>query len=154
MQIIKNKHYVTSYWHYIADDQPLINKDITVSLARWQWDKKRLQNHSNQVGIRINPADDIAQLVNELKYLTLIELNFSVFTDGRPFSHARLLRTALHYQGEIRAVGHYMADQAFYLAKVGVNAFQMDNADQLAITLSTLNDFSINYQPSYHEFVV
>jgi len=45
-------------------------------------------------------------------------------------------------------MGHYMADQVFYLARVGVNAFQLENTAELEVALSTINDFSVQYQAS------
>jgi len=41
-----------------------------------------------------------------------------------------------------------MPDQVFYLTRVGVNAFEFDKADDLNVALSTMNDFSVNYQTS------
>jgi uncharacterized protein (DUF934 family) len=148
MQIIKDKQLVTSDWSYIVDDVALIEGDITVSLTRWHEEKASLKKHSGKVGVRLNSDADVNELVNDVNSLALIELNFPAFTDGRGFSHARILRKDLNYQGEIRAVGRYMADQAFYLSRVGVDAFQMENSDDLAVALSTLNDFSIKYQAS------
>jgi uncharacterized protein (DUF934 family) len=148
MQIIKDKQLVTSHWSYIADNAALVEGDITVSLTRWNKEKTLLKNHQGNIGVRLNSDADVNELANDIETLTLIELNFPAFTDGRGFSHARILRKDLNYQGEIRAVGNYMADQAFYLSRVGVDAFHMENSDNLAVALSTLNDFSIKYQAS------
>lgn len=148
MQIIKDKQLVENNWTYIADGETLNKGDITVSLTRWNEEKIALQAHQGKVGVRLNSDADVNILADDVKTLALIELNFPAFTDGRGFSHARLLRSDLNYQGEIRAVGSYMADQAFYLSRVGVNAFAMENADELAVALSTLDDFSLNYQAS------
>lgn len=148
MQIIKDKQLATSDWSYIADDSALVKGNITVSLTRWNKDKALLKDHQGKIGVRLNSDVNVNELANDVRLLSLIELNFSAFTDGRGFSHARILRKDLNYQGEIRAVGNYMADQAFYLSRVGVDAFQMENSDDLAVALSTLNDFSIKYQAS------
>ncbi|MDQ7091515.1 MAG: DUF934 domain-containing protein [Methylococcales bacterium] len=148
MQIIKDKQLVASQWSYISDDDALVEGDITVSLNRWCKEKPLLKKHSGKVGVRVDSDVDILRLAEDVDTFALIELNFSAFTDGRGFSHARILRKDLNYQGEIRAVGRYMADQAFYLSRVGVNAFQMENEEDLVVALSTLNDFSIKYQAS------
>ncbi len=150
MQIIKDKQLTTNNWSYIADDAVLVEGDITISLTRWNEEKVLLKNHQGNVGVRLDSDADVNELINDVASLTLIELNFPAFTDGRGFSQARILRKDLNYQGEIRAVGSYMADQVFYLSRVGVNAFQMENSDDLAVVLSTLNDFSIKYQASSH----
>ncbi|NOQ35041.1 MAG: DUF934 domain-containing protein [Methylococcaceae bacterium] len=148
MQIIKDKQLVESNWTYVADGDALNEGDITVSLARWNEEKSALQAHQGKVGVRLESDADVNVLAEDVDSLTLVELNFPAFTDGRGFSHARLLRDELNYQGEIRAIGSYMPDQAFYLSRVGVNAFAMKNADELAVALSTLDDFSVKYQAS------
>lgn len=147
MQLIKDKQIIDDNQQFIADDQALPSQgDITVSLARWQQDRATLLTHAGKLGVRLEPEDTTAALAADLSQLELIEVNFPVYTDGRAFSHARLIRDHYRYQGEIRAVGEFMADQVFYLSKVGVNAFQLPDTTQLPVALSTLNDFTRSYQ--------
>jgi uncharacterized protein (DUF934 family) len=146
MQIIKDKQIVENTYRYLADDESLSNGNITVSLARWQQEKAQLLSHDGQVGLRLTIEDDVALIADDLNKIALIELNFPAFTDGRLFSRAKLLRIRFGYQGEIRAVGNFMLDQVFYLSKIGVNAFHLNNEEQLPVALATLDDFSISYQ--------
>ncbi len=148
MKIIKDKQIIEDSWRHIADDEEISNGDITVSLERWNKEKTALVNHQGKIGIRIAPADDVTEIADDLNSISLVAVELPAFTDGRAFSHARLLRSRYGYQGEIRAVGSYMADQAFYLQRVGVNAFELENAEELSAALSTLNDFSVKYQAS------
>ncbi len=150
MKIIKDKHLIEDNWRHINDDEALPNGDITISLVRWNKEKHALSNHQGNIGVRIAPADDILELADDLKIISMIAVELPVFTDGRAFSHARLLRSRFGYQGEIRAIGSYMADQTFYLHRVGVNAFEMSNETELQTALTTLNDFSVHYQQSTH----
>ena len=143
MQVIKNKQLIENHWAYLADDDPIVVGNICVSLARWQSEKNQLITHEGNLGVRIAPAEDVNQLVEDLPKLALIELAVSDFADGRSFSQAHLLRNRHAYQGEIRAVGNYLADQAFYFSRVGVNAFE---SEHLAQTQNTLNDFTVFYQ--------
>jgi uncharacterized protein (DUF934 family) len=146
MQIIKDKQIVENTYRYLADDESLSNGNITVSLARWLQEKAQLLSHDGQVGLRLTIEDDVALIAEDLNKIALIELNFPAFTDGRLFSRAKLLRIRFGYQGEIRAVGNFMLDQVFYLSKIGVNAFHLNNEEQLPVALATLDDFSISYQ--------
>lgn len=147
MQLIKDKSIIEDQQQFIADDQPLPNDgDITVSLGRWLKDRNTLLNHKGKLGVRLEPSDATAEIAEDLKKLALVEVNFPVYTDGRAFSHAQLVRDRYQYQGEIRAVGEFMADQVFYLSRVGVNAFQLPDPAQLPVALNTLNDFSRSYQ--------
>lgn len=148
MPIIKDQQISENTWHFVADDAPLADGDITVTLQRWTQDKAQLMQHSAKVGIRLGPADLVDALIDDLSAISLIELNFPAFTDGRSFSQARLLRSRYGYQGEIRAVGNYMADQVFYLHRVGVNAFEFNSAKDIDLAISAVNDFSVRYQAS------
>lgn len=145
MQIIKNRQIVADNYRYIADEESVTGENITVSLVRWQQEKEILKQQVTNLGIRLNALDDFDALGNELNHVPLIELNFGFFGDGRLFSRAKLLRRA-GFQGELRAVGQFMLDQVCYLSKVGVNAFCLENPNQLAVALVALDDFSVSYQ--------
>ncbi|MFZ2451285.1 MAG: DUF934 domain-containing protein [Methylovulum miyakonense] len=148
MQLIKDKKIIDDHWQSLADDAELAAGDISVSLSRWQQDKPRLLAHNGKLGVRITPADAVADFADDLDKIALVELDFPDFADGRLFSHAWLLRSRYGYQGEIRATGHYMPDQVFYLSRVGVNAFKPAKDEQLPVELAYLNDFTVNYQVS------
>jgi uncharacterized protein (DUF934 family) len=148
MQIIKDKQIVDDTWSYVADGDELKAGNISVSLGRWKQDKQQLLSREGKLGIRLVPADSVDDLAGDLKDIQLIELDFPDFADGRLFSHAWLLRDRYNFQGEIRATGHYMPDQVFYLSRVGVNAFNPEKAEDLPVVLSHLNDFTVNYQNS------
>jgi uncharacterized protein (DUF934 family) len=148
MQIIKDKQIVDDNWSYVADDAELKTGNISVSLARWKHDKQQLLAHVGKLGVRIGPADSVVDIADDLKDIQLIELDFPDFADGRLFSHAWLLRGRYNYQGELRATGHYMTDQVFYLSRVGVNAFNPEKVEDLPVVLSYLNDFTVKYQNS------
>ncbi|MFW5442900.1 MAG: DUF934 domain-containing protein [Methylococcaceae bacterium] len=148
MKIIKDKQIIEDTWTHIADDDKLTNGDITVSLSRWKQQKTELSAHNGNMGIRLAPADKVEELAADLNQINLIALEFPAFTDGRSFSHARLLRSRYNFNGEIRAIGSYMPDQVFYLSRVGVNAFQLEKPEELKLALSTMEDFSVKYQAS------
>lgn len=146
MQIIKDRQIIEDNYCYISDDENLSSGNISVSLARWQQEKAQLLKHNGKVGLRLNFDDNVDLISDDLNDIPLIELSFSFFGDGRLFSRAKLLRSRFNYQGEIRAVGNFIVDQIFYLSKVGVNAFQLNNPEQLPVALKTLDDFSVSYQ--------
>jgi uncharacterized protein (DUF934 family) len=148
MQIIKDNRITNDTWEYRPDDVELGDGDVTVSFARLQQLDKELVNRKGKLGVRIEPIDSIDGIAGYLSDLALIELYFPILADGRLFSHAWLLRQRYNYQGEIRATGHYLPDQVFYLSRVGVNSFYPEKAEDLPVTLASLNDFSVKYQPS------
>ena len=152
MQVIKDKKLIENDWTFIADDGAIVDApaNISVSLSYWQSHKQQLLDRGGQIGIRLAPTDDTDQLSGELTGVTLIELDFPGFGDGRLFSQAHLLRNKLGFQGEIRAVGHYLPDQIYFLSRVGVNAFELADAAQIPLALSCLDDFSVNYQAAVY----
>jgi uncharacterized protein (DUF934 family) len=148
MQIVKDKKIIDDTWRFVADDTELGDGDVSVSLARWKQEKQQLLSHGRKLGVRIGPADSVADISADLDKIQLIELDFPDFADGRLFSQAWLLRGRYHYQGEIRAIGHYIPDQVFYLSRVGVNAFAPEKPEHLVAALAYLNDFTVKYQSS------
>lgn len=148
MQIIKDNQITNDAWEYRPDDVELGDGDVTISLTRLQQQGNELMKHKGKLGVRIVPADSVEGLAAFLPDLAIVELYFPELADGRLFSHAWLLRNRFNYTGEMRATGHYLPDQVFYLSRVGVNSFYPEKAKDLSVTLTSLDDFSVKYQPS------
>ncbi len=150
MQILKNQQLTENTWKFLPDDAELPDEpiDITVSLKRWIQDQEILKKYPGKLGIRLNPDDSIDSLPSSLKKVPLIEINFPTFTDGRGFSIAQILRTQFNYESEIRAVGEFMLDQIYYLSRVGVNSFALENQENLPDAITMFNEFSDSYQTS------
>lgn len=148
MKIIKEKKIVDDNWTFVADDAPLPNGDIVVTLPCWQAEKEQLLQRSGRLGVRLEPDQNIAAIAGDLDKFQLIELNFPVFTDGRNFSQARQLRGHYHYSGELRAVGNFIRDQLFYLYRVGFDSMSPAYEENLEEALPRLEDFSVTYQQS------
>jgi len=146
MPIIKDKQLIEDSWDFIADNAPITTGNISISIERWQAEKQTLINREGLLGLRLNSATDVAEIIADLANFQLIEVDFPVFGDGRAFTQAKLLRSRYGYQGEIRAVGHFMRDQVCYLSKVGVNAFNPADWQDLAGAITSLDDFSVSYQ--------
>ena len=83
-------------------------------------------DQSNAVAVRIEPGDDARDLLPHLDRLTLIEVNFPAYTDGRGYSAARILREA-GYEGELRAVGDVLIDQLPNMRRCGFDSFAPDH---------------------------
>ena len=95
----------------------------------------------------LEPGESLAPLLAHIDEIPLVLVNFPTFMDGRGFSYARELRER-GYQGEIRAVGHFMRYQLTYLSRCGFNAFEFDDESELEEALPSLMDFSEAYQAS------
>lgn len=148
MQIIKDNHIIDDHWIYKPDDAELSDGDITVSIKRLQNESDVFLRRNSRLGVRIEPSDNIESIAAFLPQLALVELYFPDLADGRLFTSAWLLRNRYGYTGELRAAGHFLPDQVFYLSRVGVDSFCPEKEDDLAVTLSSLKDFSVKYQES------
>jgi uncharacterized protein (DUF934 family) len=98
------------------DDEPVDHAAVTVDSFTEQ---------SNAAAVRIEPGDDARVLIPHLDRISLVEVNFPAFGDGRGYSSARVLREA-GYTGELRAVGEVLVDQIAYLRRCGFDAFAPD----------------------------
>lgn len=77
---------------------------------------------SNATAVRVEPGDDVRALLPHLDRLTLVEVAFPAFRDGRGYSSARILREA-GYAGELRAAGDVLADQVPFMKRCGFSSF-------------------------------
>ncbi len=88
--------------------------------------------------VRLEPDDDPRALAPHLTRLSLIEIAFPRFRDGRGFSAARILREA-GYAGELRAQGDILPDQLAFLRRCGFDSFEPErplNPDHVAAALN------------------
>ena len=96
--------------------------------------------------IRLEPQDDPAAVAARLPKVSLVEINFPKFGDGRGFSTARLLRERYGYQGELRAVGEVARDHLYYMEQCGFDAFLLRDGEDAGEALAAFDDFSEAYQ--------
>ena len=101
-----------------------------------------------EAGVWLAPTDDPSALVRDLVHLPVIAIDFPQLTDGRGYSHARLLRERYRYGGELRAIGDVGRDQLYYLAQCGFDAFVIPNARNAEDALAAFDDLSDGYQAS------
>ncbi|MEQ9315503.1 MAG: DUF934 domain-containing protein [Henriciella sp.] len=148
MPLIKNGKEAENVWTFIEDDitdleSDHINEPLEQFLARAKsWELKNAA-----IGVRLRPEDDPHLLEDHLDRISLIEISFPKYTDGRGYSQAQLLRRRLGYTGELRAVGHVLRDQILYMNRSGFDAFETERAE-LPVVVEALNEFSAFYQPA------
>ena len=146
MQIIKDGKIINDDTRHLADDEPPTGGRFTVSFARWQAERENLRQAEGTVGVRLKGGDELASIALDLPRLEPVVVEFPTLADGRAFSLARLLRERFGYAGEIRAHGDFIRDQVYFLARVGINAFEPVEGTDLEKLVPALDDFSVNYQ--------
>ena len=107
-----------------------------------------LDDYPGEHGVWLDSHETPAAIADELDRISVIALNFPVFTDGRSYSNARELREHYRYTGEIRAIGEVLRDQLFYMSRCGFDSFALRQDQDPEACLSALGDFSGAYQAS------
>lgn len=96
---------------------------------------------SNSTAVRIEAGEDARELLPYIDRLSLVEVNFPAFGDGRGYSAARILREA-GYAGELRAVGDVLVDQLSAMRRCGFDSFRPDKALDDAAVERALNRYA------------
>ena len=147
--LIVRQKLTTDHWLWLDENAPIApDASVIVSLTRLRSDREAVTDRSGELGVVLQPDDDPLSIYGELNRLALIVVNFPVFTDGRGYSSARLIRERLGWTGELRAVGDIQRDQIPYLYRVGFDAFSLKAGQDPEQALSALDDFSEAYQAS------
>ncbi|HLS98089.1 MAG: DUF934 domain-containing protein [Porticoccaceae bacterium] len=144
-RLIKGESIIDNDWQWIPADfaGDLPAGKLLVPMARWLADKG---GEGRELAPWIDSEDDIEPVASQLLTAPLIAVNFPTFMDGRGFSTARLLRERYGYQGELRAVGHVIQDQLFFLKRCGFDAYDLREGTNLENALASLNAFTVTYQ--------
>jgi uncharacterized protein (DUF934 family) len=112
-----------------------------------QWNKRRdAWPRAIRAGVIVPNTVDVEDLHADLRRWSLIALQFPKWTDGRAYSQARLLRTRLRFEGEIRAVGEVLVDMLPLLNRTGFDAVVMRPDQSLDSAQRALRFFANHYQ--------
>ena len=134
MTLISNGQIVEDTWIALDDaDELPAEGDVIVSYERLGKDAGQLAAREGRIGVAIENDVDPGELEAHLAHLDVIALNFPAFTDGRAYSQARRLRTEFSFEGELRATGEVLADQAGFLTQVGFDTFEVKNCLSLDV---------------------
>lgn len=143
-KLIKNGAIVDNTYNWLQDEEQAVTADSIVAAKRWLSEKETM---GSIAGIWLEAGDGVEFLQDvDLSQFDVIGVHFPAFTDGRGFSYARLLKERLNYQGEIRALGHFIPDQLGYLLRVGFSSFQFTEEVDLEKALALHKPFTIAYQ--------
>lgn len=146
MPLLRNGKVAQDDWTSVEDGAAPGGGPVIVSLARFLAEHDVLLASNHQVGVRLANTDDPGELGPWLDKVSLVELSFPKYTDGRAFSQAQLLRRRYEYKGEIRATGQILRDQLRLMIRSGFDAIVFDDADAEAIYEISSREFSEFYQ--------
>lgn len=147
MPLIKNGSFVDDEWISVGDEDDLpSDAPVIVSLARWQAERDTLLGRNTPLGVTLASSDAPEALVDDLDRLQLVAVQFPIYKDGRGYSTARLLRERHGYTGEIRATGEVLYDQWFFMARCGIDAFEVAEGTTLVAFERAMNELTLAYQ--------
>ncbi|MDB6002284.1 MAG: hypothetical protein JWP52_3983 [Rhizobacter sp.] len=135
----------------VPPDEP----DWVVPLATWNAHRSVLQARRHPVGIRLLPDDKVSDLADLAtrriapEGIAFISVLFPLYTDGRGFSLAQIVRREYGWTGELRAIGDVLVDTVHYLARCGFDSFVLKDGHPPLQALKALQTFSASYQRSY-----
>jgi uncharacterized protein (DUF934 family) len=149
MPLIKGAVFVEDPFFFVPDGKAYPDeKGVIVTLARFQGERDNLFAHRNLVGVRLASNENPTVLKADLHRLAVVVLEFPKFRDGRAFSWARMLRTRFDYKGEIRATGDFLLDQLAFMARTGIDAFEVRQDVTLEQFHHAMTEISHPYQPA------
>jgi len=111
----------------VEDESPTPRGDVIVSLQRFQAEGQRLLAEGRSVGVRIEANEAVEDIAADLPRLALVALVFPKFLTGQNYSSARILRERYGYEGEIRAVGDVLREQARFMVRCGIDTFAVSD---------------------------
>lgn len=102
-----------------------------------------------KVAVEVQPGDRLDDLVPYLDQLPMIALCFPVFSDGRSFSKAELLRSRHGYRGTLRATGDVLIDQIPHMLRTGIDEFEISNETAInRLEEGRIGGIEHHYQPA------
>jgi uncharacterized protein (DUF934 family) len=107
----------------VGDEESIPRGDVIVSLQRFQSEGGRLLDEGRKVGVRIEPNEAVEDLGKDLPRLSVVALAFPKYLQGQAYSSAAILRER-GFEGEVRAVGDVLREQARFMVRAGMDAFE------------------------------
>ncbi len=153
MPLLRNGQWVDNNpWVRLEDEDALPTNTAgdapaVYSLARFLESEKSGQHTTS--GVWLSSTDNVLELAGKLDHVQLIVIDFPVYTDGRGYTQARLLRTQLGFSGELRATGDVRPDQILFMARAGIDTFDFPERPDETLITDILSRFTVSYQPSY-----
>lgn len=147
MPLIKNESRVADPWVAVEAIEELPEQGpVVVPLDLWREHRESLLARGGALGVRLNSDQPPHEIVDDLPRLQLVALEFPKFTDGRAYSYARLLRERYRFDGELRAVGNVLRDQAHFMVRCGFDAFEVADEATVEAWRDALRRISVVYQ--------
>ncbi|HXQ47998.1 MAG TPA: DUF934 domain-containing protein [Caulobacteraceae bacterium] len=141
----QNAEVVEDPFTAVADEEPTPKGDVIVSLQRFQAEGERLLAEGRKVGVRIEPNEQVEEIIPDLPRLSVVALAFPKYLQGQAYSSAAILRER-GFHGELRAVGDVLREQARFMVRCGIDAFEVADDSTAAEWTHVVQRFRHVYQ--------
>ncbi len=145
--VLRQRELIADPWRYLGEAAEATDP-LIVPFAELLAKGSKWLEYGGRLGVRVSPAERVEDLAHDLPRLSLIAVEFPSPTDGRGYSHGRILRTRLGFKGELRAVGAVKQDQVFFLARCGFDAFELATGENVEEAARALQRYTVAYQPA------
>jgi len=146
-KLIKGRALVASNeWTLAGDDAPADATHLILPLEDYILAIESGEPADRRAPLLKAANVDLSPLQPYLDRVPLIAVEFTTTGDGRGFTQAQLLRGRYAYRGELRAVGKIRADQMYFMARCGFDAFDLLDDEDPDVALAQLDRFSVAYQ--------
>jgi len=130
----------------VADDDFVPRGDVIISMQRFHSEGQRLLAEGRRVGVRVEANEQVEDLAADLPNISVVALAFPKFLQGQAYSSARILRERYRYEGEIRAVGDVLREQARFMVRCGFDVFAPADGSSPEQWTHVVNRFRHVYQ--------
>jgi phosphoadenosine phosphosulfate reductase len=145
MAYFKENEFKSDTWHLKTAPGPIETQSI-LPLKLWQEASDFQANL--ELGLLLEPGDNLASICKDLQRFSLIAISFPKFTDGRGYSMAYEIRKIYGFTGELRATGDVLFDQLQFMFRSGFDAFEIkDPATLKLLEQGRRPDMTRFYQP-------
>lgn len=113
-------------YELLSDEEtPAEGQTVLVPLSRFLEQRQTHLSSAGAIGVLIDTETPFADLEGIVDAIDFAVVAFPAFTDGRGFSLAVRLRKDYGFNGEIRATGPVIPDQAQFLARAGFDTVEI-----------------------------
>ena len=146
MPLLENGRIAEDPWQVVADDAPLPDAPAIISLERLQREAAALAGRNAPLGVAIGNEVNPDALAPFLPRLALVQVQLPKPRDGRAFTQVRALREYHGFGGEIRVVGHVIADHYAMLLRCGASSVVVPEGASPAVWEASRKVVGIAYQ--------
>lgn len=148
-RLIRDNRIIVDDWVLVMPEQAgaeLAPGKLVFPLAVWLERQAELLVRDGPLAVWLDSDQHPEAIADILPHLPMVAINFPVFSDGRGYSSARILREQYGFGGELRAIGDVLRDQLFLMRRCGFDSFQLRADRDPEQALASLADFRHAYQ--------